>query len=75
MVELSKKIVDSKWFQSLIIFVILAAGVIVGLETYSSLMQTPGDLLHLCHVIVALHLVIQAGAQRGIGGGGRDRLP
>lgn len=59
MVELSKKIVDSKWFQSLIIFVILAAGVIVGLETYSSLMQTHGELLHLLDHIVLYIFVLE----------------
>lgn len=59
MVELSKKIVDSKWFQSIIIFVILAAGVIVGLETYSSLMQTHGELLHLLDHIVLYIFVLE----------------
>jgi voltage-gated sodium channel len=59
MVELSKKIVDSKWFQYLIIFVILAAGVIVGLETYSSLMQTHGELLHLLDHIVLYIFVLE----------------
>lgn len=59
MVEFSKKTVDSKWFQTLIIFVILAAGVIVGLETYSSLMQTHGELLHILDHIVLYIFVLE----------------
>lgn len=53
MVELSARIVESKWFQGFIIFVILAAGIVVGLETYTSIMQTHGELLHLLdHIIL-----------------------
>lgn len=59
MVEFCKKIVDSKWFQSFIIFIILAAGIIVGLETYPSLMQTHGDFLHLLDHIVLYIFVLE----------------
>lgn len=59
MVELSKKITEAKWFQTFIILVILAAGVIVGLETYPGLMQTHGDLLHLLDHIVLYIFVLE----------------
>lgn len=32
--DLSKKIAEATWFQTFIILVILAAGVIVGIQTY-----------------------------------------
>lgn len=59
MAEFCRKIVDSKWFQIFIILVILAAGVIVGLETYSGLMQTHGELLHLLDRIVLYIFVLE----------------
>ncbi len=59
MAEFCTKIVDSKWFQTFIIFVIISAGVVVGLETYSSLMQTSGDLLHLLDHIILYIFVLE----------------
>lgn len=59
MAEYFRKIVDSKTFQYFIIGVILAAGVIVGLETYSGLMDTHGDLLHLLDHIVLYIFVVE----------------
>lgn len=59
MADKFKKIVDSKIFQYFIIGVILAAGVIVGLETYPSLMNTHGDLLHLLDHIVLYIFVLE----------------
>lgn len=59
MAENFRKIVDSKTFQYFIIGVILAAGVIVGLETYSGLMDTHGDLLHLLDHIVLYIFVVE----------------
>lgn len=38
-------IVDSKWFQSFIILVIVLAGIVVGLETYPAIMQDYSSLL------------------------------
>jgi voltage-gated sodium channel len=52
MVEICRKISEAKWFHAFIIFVILAAGVVVGLETYSSLMAVHGELLHLLDKII-----------------------
>ncbi len=59
MAEYFRKIVDSKTFQYFIIGVILAAGVIVGLETYPGLMNTHGDLLHLLDHIVLYIFVVE----------------
>lgn len=59
MAEYFRKIVDSKAFQYFIIGVILAAGVIVGLETYPALMQTSGDLLHMLDHIVLYIFVVE----------------
>ncbi len=59
MAENFRKIVDSKSFQYFIIGVILAAGVIVGLETYPGLMDTHGDLLHLLDHIVLYIFVVE----------------
>ena len=59
MAENFRKIVDSKSFQYFIIGVILAAGVIVGLETYPGLMDTHGDILHLLDHIVLYIFVVE----------------
>jgi len=59
MAEYFRKIVDSRTFQYFIIGVILAAGVIVGLETYPGLMDTHGDLLHLLDHIVLYIFVVE----------------
>ncbi|HMQ78811.1 MAG TPA: ion transporter [Ignavibacteria bacterium] len=67
MAEYFRKIVDSKAFQYFIVGVILAAGVIVGLETYPALMQTSGDLLHLLdHIVLYIfvaEILIKIGAK------------
>lgn len=52
MANIFRSITESKAFQSFIVMVILAAGVIVGLETYPGLMAVHGDLLHLLDHIV-----------------------
>lgn len=59
MTEFFRKIVDSKPFQYFIIGVILAAGVIVGLETYPGLMDRHGDMLHLLDHIVLYIFVVE----------------
>lgn len=52
-------IVDSIFFQYFIITVILATGLIVGLETYPAIMATHGDLLHVLDHIVLYIFVIE----------------
>src|SRR5688572_3157341 len=59
MAEFCKKIVDSTWFHTFIIFVILGAGVVVGLETYPGLMDTHGELLHMLDHIILYIFVLE----------------
>lgn len=59
MTNIFKGITESRAFQSFIVFVILSAGVIVGLETYPSLMAVHGDLLHLLDHIVLYIFVVE----------------
>lgn len=59
MTNIFKRITESSAFQSFIVFVILSAGVIVGLETYHGLMAEHGDLLHLLDHIVLYIFVVE----------------
>ncbi|MBE2217895.1 MAG: ion transporter [Ignavibacteria bacterium] len=59
MTNIFKRITESRSFQSFIVFVILSAGVIVGLETYPGLMAVHGDLLHLLDHIVLYIFVVE----------------
>ncbi|MCI0717106.1 MAG: ion transporter [Chlorobi bacterium] len=52
MVEFCRKITEAKAFQNFIIFVIIAAGVIVGMETYPAIMESSGEILHILDRIV-----------------------
>lgn len=52
-------ITESKFFQYFIIGVILAAGVIVGLETYPALMENYGGILHLLDRLVLYIFVVE----------------
>ena len=54
MVTLCKKIAESAWFQNLIIFVIIAAGIIVGIQTYGE------KVAHIAHILHGLDLLILA---------------
>ncbi|MEM8867040.1 MAG: ion transporter [Verrucomicrobiota bacterium] len=47
-----RRIVDSKLFRNFIIGVIVFAGVLVGVETFPSMMEKYGDFLHLLDKIV-----------------------
>jgi len=61
-----KKIADAKWFQNFIIAVILAAGVIVGFETYSGFAERHhfvlGTLNSLVLWIFVAEIVVKMGA-------------
>lgn len=61
-----KRLAEAPWFHRLMVGVILAAGIIVGLETNRDLMQRFGPLLHaLDQIILALfiiELVVRLGA-------------
>ena len=55
MVEWSRRVAQSRTFQSFILFVIVGAGVLVGLETYPQVTRRYGGLLHtLDWVVVAI---------------------
>jgi len=55
-----KRIADSKWFQNLIITSILAAGVIVGIETYGDKVQEWMPLLHGLDYFILLLFTVEA---------------
>lgn len=58
MVAVCKNVAESSWFQNFIIAVIIAAGVLVGLETYPSFMERYGTIAHaLDSIILAIFVV------------------
>ncbi|HRJ84447.1 MAG TPA: ion transporter [Ignavibacteria bacterium] len=59
MAEFFRKIVDSKIFQYFIVGVILAAGVVVGLETYPGIVESSGGLLHLLDRMILYIFVLE----------------
>ena len=61
MVELCGKIADSKLFQNFIIFVILLAGVVVGMETYPALVEAWGAELHFVNLVILLIFILEIG--------------
>jgi voltage-gated sodium channel len=63
-----KKIVESRIFNRFIILVILAAAVLIGLETSSSLMQQHGHLLHLFDKIILGIFTVEAAMKIGAHG-------
>ena len=67
MVEILKKVANAKWFTQFVTAVILLAGVIVGLETYASVVEkyaTILDLLnHLILGIFTIEVVVKMGAE------------
>lgn len=62
-VRVSAQVVESHWFQRLIVGVILFNGAIIGMETYAALNQKFGGLLHsldqICLFIFVLEIVIK----------------
>ncbi|MEM9193210.1 MAG: ion transporter [Myxococcota bacterium] len=52
MVQLCQKIADNKLFQNFVTVVILAAGVLVGIETYPSAVESYGEILHVLDAII-----------------------
>ncbi len=67
MVEALKNVRDAKWFQNFITFVIIAAGVLVGLETYPSFIEKYGEIAHFLDSLVlgifVLEIVVKMGAE------------
>ena len=67
LVEVLGKIAESSLFQNFIIGVILAAGVIVGIQTYPSVVESHGHILDLLDTIIlwifVAEIVIKMGAE------------
>jgi voltage-gated sodium channel len=52
MVKLAKRITEAKWFQLFIVLVILAAGVVVGMETYHGFHARHKSALHFADQLI-----------------------
>ena len=67
MVAFLKSIAEASWFSNFIIAVILAAGVLVGFETYPSVVEKHGHTVHLLDKIIlwifVAEVVIKMGAE------------
>jgi len=55
-----RRVVESRWFNNLILGLILAAGVLVGVETYPSMVERHGTLLHALDAIILWAFAIEA---------------
>ena len=62
-----KRISDASWFQNFITVVILLAGVVVGVETYPSVVERHGTVLHILNEailwIFVVEVVVKMGAE------------
>jgi voltage-gated sodium channel len=62
-----KRIADASWFQNFITAVILLAGVVVGIETYPSVVEEHGTVLHFLNEailwIFVVEVVVKMGAE------------
>ncbi len=68
MVQLCKKIAESAWFQNFIIGVIVAAGVVVGIQTYPSMVAEHGRVLHLLDQLILWIFVLEIVIKRAADG-------
>jgi len=59
MISIARKITESRWFSNTIVAVILAAGVVVGLETYPANMTQWGTELHLANAIILWIFILE----------------
>jgi voltage-gated sodium channel len=57
--QMAKRIVESEWFQKLIIILIVIASIFVGLETSESIINKYGKLLYTIDKIIMLLLLEQ----------------
>ncbi len=67
MVEIFKKVANAKWFTQFVTAVILLAGVIVGLETYPSIVEKHESLLHMLNLVIlgifTIEVIVKMGAE------------
>lgn len=59
MVRLAKKISESGWFKKSIIFVIVFAGLVIGLETYPSIVSSYGKWLNVLDVLILSIFIVE----------------
>ncbi|MEM6291218.1 MAG: ion transporter [Myxococcota bacterium] len=67
MVEFCKKIANANWFSQFVTAVILLAGVLVGLETYPSIVERFESPLHMANMVIlaifTFEVVVKMGAE------------
>lgn len=68
MVEILRKISNANWFTQFITAVILLAGVIVGLETYPSLLERWGPMLHGANRLILFIFTVEVAVKMGAEG-------
>jgi voltage-gated sodium channel len=68
MSALCRRIVDSRWFDPLILAVIFVNAVSLGLETYESIAQSIGDELHTLNDLTLAVFVVELGIRFGATG-------
>ena len=54
-----RQIADTRWFQNFITAVILAAGVVVGLETYPEMVDAYGSELHVANGVILIVFIVE----------------
>lgn len=54
-----QKIAQSSWFNNFIISVILIAGILVGIETYPSIIKSFGNILHVLDKIILIIFILE----------------
>ena len=59
MVELCKQIAGSSWFKNTITFVILLAGILIGIETYDTFAAKYEDILHFLDQFILVVFIIE----------------
>ena len=65
MQQFLKNIADAAWFQNFITVVILAAGVVVGLETYPELVEKHEGLFHSLNWVILIIFIIEVVVKMG----------
>ncbi len=68
MVQNLQRVRDARWFNNLITAVILAAGVVVGVETYPGLVDRHGTILHFLNELILWIFVAEIAVKMGAEG-------
>lgn len=67
-IDVLRQLVESRWFTNTILGLIVAAAVIVGLETYPSITGRHGQLLHALDTIIIWLFALEAALKLAAGG-------